>query len=343
MPNSNISLTKTNQRVLISDEFYTRREDIDKELAHYADHFRDKIVYCNCDNPETSAFVDHFRTNFLSYGLKKLICTHYDPGFSHMAKVLTPAVMTTFENDGHPGNYLHSREKVVIEGNGDFRSPACRKILEEADIIVSNPPFSKIRHYLGQIMKYKKQFLIVGSLTHISYRGFFPLFKDDQVWLGRSDIRWFVVPKDFEHKDQISSVKRDAEGRKLMEVSAAEWLTNLPHKKRNTPIKLKETLKTIEDRTAFYDNFDAIDIPKFSLIPSDYQGVMGVPLSFMRHYCPDQFEIVGISTEDCPGGVPLIDGKALFIRVFIKQRQSAENGVFVRKERNGKLRAVKLL
>lgn len=254
------------------DEFYTQIVDIENELKHYRKHFEDAVVLCNCDDPDWSNFWKYFYLNFEVLGLKKLISTHYDP-----------------ENSTYKMEYDGTGEPVItnLEGNGDFRSPECIELLKEASIVVTNPPFSLFREYVAQLMEYKKKFLIIGNQNAITYKEIFPLIKDGEMWLGhgfRGNVGFFGSP----YEDYaVSSHHKDG----LIRVSGVMWFTNLDHSKRHEELILYKNYNPEEYPT--YDNYDAIEVSKTVDIPVDYDGVMGVPVTFLDKYNPEQFEIVG--------------------------------------------------
>ena len=252
-----------------NDEFYTQLTDVSKELMHYKQHFKDKIVLCNCDDPTWSAFWKYFHLNFSVLGLKKLISTHYD-------KTQPTYKM---EYTGGDDNDIEVGVKTPLEGNGDFRNQECLDLLDEADIVVTNPPFSLARLYIATLMEHDKPFLIIGDLNWITYKEVFPLLKDNKIWLGNCAVKEFIQPD--------GSIKKF--GNKL-------WFTNLDHKKRHEKLVLWKNYTPEEYPT--YDNYDAINVDKVSDIPCDYNGVMGVPITFLDKYNPEQFEIVGMDLND---------------------------------------------
>ena len=257
-----------------NDEFYTQRVDIESELCHYADHFRGKTVYCNCDDPTWSEFWRFFVRNFKPWGLKKLIATHYEPdaqNYSYKLE-LEPDVDGTFSIQKEP-------VKTPLPCNGDFRSAACVELLQEADIVVTNPPFSLFREYVAQLMEYGKKFLVIGSMNAITYKEFFPLLRDDRVWIGCNNPKEFGTPAGT-----------------LQKFGNICWYTNLDIPKRHEPLDLRGNYyRGNEDQYPHYDNYDAIEVSKTTDIPCDYYGTMGVPISFLDKYCPEQFDIVGIT------------------------------------------------
>lgn len=270
------------------DEFYTTRQDIEAELCHYAEHFKDKVVYCNCDDPVTSEFWQFFVRNFKPYGLKKLIATHYEPDEKNYAYSLE--ICEDTNGDGRI-DYLDEPTVKQLPCNGDFRSAACIELLKEADIVVTNPPFSLFREYMAQLMEYGKKFVIIGHQNAIKYKEIFPLIKDEKVWLGYGfpgNVGFFKAPK---YKDYAVS-SQHKEG--LIRVSGVIWMTNLDIPKRHIPIDLRGNYYSTE-KYPKYVNYDAIEVSKVADIPCDYFGEMGVPITFMNQYNPDQFEIVGMN------------------------------------------------
>jgi hypothetical protein len=289
------------------DEFYTQLTDIEKELKHYKSHFSGKTVFCNCDDPEESNFWKYFYLNFEVLGLKKLIATHYDP------KEPTYKI----EYDGE-------RIKIdKLEGNGDFRSQECIELLKESDVVVTNPPFSLFREYVAQLMEYDKKFLIIGNQNAITYKEIFPLLKGNKMWLGysiHSGDREFRVPN---HYTIYSPSKRvDSEGNQYVRVVGVRWFANLDYEERHEDILLYK--KYNETDYPKYDNYDAINVDKTKDIPCDYHGAMGVPITFMDKYNPEQFEITGqmvtTKVDEFNHGYPYINGKKLYARIVIKRR-----------------------
>ena len=304
------------------DEFYTRREDIERELTHYADHFRGKTVYCNCDDPETSEFWRFFVRNFWAYGLKKLMATHYDPDEKNYSYKLE---LTELPD----GQFSYAGVKTQIPCNGDFRSAACIELLKEADIVVTNPPFSLFREYVAQLMEYGKKFVIIGNQNALTYREIFTLLRDNQIWLGYySGDMAFKVPDYYEAKETRFWI--DETGQKWRSMGNACWYTNLDIPKRHMPLDLRGNLYAgNEDRFLFFDNYDAINVDKVADIPNDFYGVMGVPVTFMDKYCPEQFEIIGLAAGNIRGlsGMipstgkdgPYINGKLKYGRIMIRR------------------------
>jgi hypothetical protein len=288
------------------DEFYTRLQDIEKELQHYKHHFKDKVVYCNCDDARHSSFFKYFSLNFEHLGLKKLITTCYEGGQGGKALYLE------YSGDLN-GNKIPDPEEIGVhdlQGDGDFRSPECVELLKQADIVVTNPPFSLFREYVAQLITYGKKFLIVGNQNAITYKEIFPLLKANEMWLGCNMVKIFDTPD---------------EGDKTF--GNICWFTNLDHNKRNEELILFR--KYDPDQYPKYDNYDAIEVSKTVDIPMDYEGIMGVPITFMFKHNPDQFEIVGCSYSygrpaewsphtDMSGS---IDGINIYKRLFIRNKK----------------------
>ena len=337
--------TSTGNRTLTSaksakqDEFYTQYVDIQKEVEAYLEYdentFRGKVVYCNCDDPFESNFFKYFAANFNKLGLKKLITTSYDgspiagvqlalPEFTEgngkRAKPKATAVeideVTDITGDGSVGIddvklFLQSNphSRTPLKEGGDFRSAECVELLKQADIVVTNPPFSLFREFVTQLVEHDVQFLIIGNTNAITYKDIFPLIKDNRLWLGCTNFNvgmFFEVPDHFEHFHHVDVHT----GRKRARVSTSCWYTNLEHGRRHRPLTLMtmaENLryskhKEIKGKAAYdrYENYDAIEVPFTDSIPRDYQGVMGVPITFLDKYSPDQFEIVGTLDSSDP-------------------------------------------
>lgn len=316
--NGNLHKAKVNK----NDEFYTQLTDIEKELMHYKEHFKDKIVYCNCDDPEWSNFWKYFHLNFEHLGLKKLIATFYHIGTS----------VYKMEYTGGDDNNISAGIKTPLTGNGDFRSEECVETLKDSDIVVTNCPFSLFREYVALLMKYEKKFLIIGNLNAITYKEFFPLIKDNQVWMGMTmngtGHHWFRIPDEYD-TGKIKVV----DGIRYATIGSACWWTNLDNKKRHE--KLISFKIYNPDEYPTYDNYDCINVNKIVDIPVDYCGVIGVPIGFINAYNPEQFEIVGVSaswdesdsmkmlkTSDKHRHNPIIEGKEIYRRLFVKRKSN---------------------
>ena len=321
--NRNLNEAKANKK----DEFYTQLADIEVELRNYKEHFKGKVVYCNCDDPRLSNFFHYFSYNFEHLGLKKLIATCYKSQnmdlFSQNDS--EQAIYLEYSGDKN-GNKVPDPDEIGIKplkGDGDFRSAECLELLAEADIVVTNPPFSLFREYLAQLIKYDKDFLIIGAQNAITYTDIFPSIKENKLWLGltmNSSNRWFQVPDDYENYHKIENEK------KFAFVAGVVWYTNLSHSKRNEDIVLYKKYNTEEYPT--YDNYNAIEVRKVKEIPRDYKGVMGVPVSFLHKFNPEQFKIVGSNRgvrQDIKNGVygrgTFLNGKETFKRLFITNKK----------------------
>jgi len=282
------------------DEFYTRLEDIELELKHYRPHFKGKTVLCNCDDPRCSNFFRYFTLNFEVLGLKKVIATCYknqdvDLFSQHDCE---RAVYQIYEGDKNKNKKVDDEEIEVryLEGDGDFRSKECVELLKEADIVVTNPPFSLFREFVSFLVQHNKKFLIIGNVNALKYKEIFPLIMDNKLWLGasiHSGDREFQVPDDYPL--QASSWRVDENGKKYIRVKGVRWYTNLDYEERYEDIPLFRKYNANEYPK--YVNYDAIEVSKTSDIPCDYDGVMGVPITFMDKYNPNQFEIVGMSLD----------------------------------------------
>ena len=300
-----------------NDEFYTQLSDIEKEMAHYKEFFKGKIVYCNCDDARESNFFKFFANNFESLGLKKLITTGY--------KENGKGVKLVYEGDKN-GNFMVDDEEITVtelNGNGDFRSEECIELLKECDVVVTNPPFSLFREYVAQLMEYGKKFIIVGNGNAVTYKEIFPYIKNNELWIGASKGIGgkfsFIVPNDYDNKFVY-----EENGVRLGQVNSACWFTNISHTKRNTPLTLYK--KYSADEYPKYDNYDAIE-SKTAEIPMDYEGVIGVPITFLDKYCPTQFEIISIMsgakgetfTNGNDGRAKFyFNGKGVYARLLIK-------------------------
>lgn len=280
------------------DEFYTQLADIERELRHYKRHFKDKVVYCNCDDPRVSNFFHYFSYNFEQLGLKRLLATSYKSRERDLFSQNDSEQAIYLEYDGDKNqNMVPDPDEIGVEplkGDGDFRSPESIELLKQADVVVTNPPFSLFREYVAQLMKHDKKFVIIGSLNAITYNDIFKFIKADKLWLGygfQAGNAYFAVPN---AGDYAKGVYDPATG--LVKFRNVAWFTNLDTAKRHEDLILFKTYNPDEYPT--YDNYDAIEVAKIADIPCDYDGVMGVPLTFLDKYNPDQFEILGLSGGD---------------------------------------------
>lgn len=303
-----------------NDEFYTQLSDVSNELKHYRQHFAGKVVFCNCDDPTWSAFWKYFHLNFAKLGLKKLVSTHYD------------RTQPTYkmEYDGGDDDNIEVGMVTPLEGNGDFRNQECLDILDECDIVVTNPPFSLFREYLACLVKHKKKFLIIGNMNAITYKEVFPLIKDNELWLGvtrqGTGSMWFVVPDDFPEK----TGQKIVDGIRYQTIGSSAWFTNLDHLARHEKLILWK--EYTPEEYPKYANYDVIECSKLANIPIDYADVMGVPITFLGKYCPEQFEIIGMAEDNGKGFSGeaahwdgenphcIINGKAMYKRIFIRKR-----------------------
>lgn len=338
-----------------NDEFYTQLSDIENELRHYKEHFRGKVIFCNCDDPYESNFFKYFAMNFRELGIKKLISTSYATSkiaFNQLQFDGRDIDIITKKNpykielervediNGDGAIDLEDVELMlkkeppkVLEGDGDFRSEECVELLKQADIVVSNPPFSLFREYIGQLMEYKKDFIILGNMNALNY--LIPLVKEKKIWYGvsiHSGDREFMVPDTYPLN--ASGARIDENGNKYIRVKGVRWFTNLDYPARHEKLALWKNY-TAEEYPV-YDNYAAINVDKYSEIPCDYNGVMGVPISFMDYYCPEQFDIIGITyskdrnadiealrTDTKHRHVGIINRKEKYPRVLIRKKTCA--------------------
>lgn len=303
-----------------NDEFYTQLSDIEKECAHYRPHFKGATILCNCNDALHSNFAKYFSLNFEHLGLKRLICTAYKVDGEH-------GKVCIYEGDknGNRVPDLDEWECHMLDGDGGFASEECIALLKEADIVVTNPPFSLFREYVSLLMQYEKKFLIIGNGNAVSYKEIFPLIKENKMWIGAGKgmggkaVEFMVDEKIYDTTK--GSVNRIENGICYVGVMMVTWFTNLDHDKRHQPIDLYK--KYNAEEYPKYDNYDAIEVSKVCEIPMDYNGVMGVPISFLDKYCPTQFEIKGLDryVEDNPryGYRFRINGKETYARILIKK------------------------
>ena len=307
-----------------NDEFYTQLTDVSKELMHYKHHFKDKIVFCNCDDPTWSAFWKYFHLNFSALGLKKLISTHYDK--------TEPTYK--MEYTGGDDNDIEVGVKTPLEGNGDFRNQECLDLLDEADIVVTNPPFSLFREYVACLMAHEKKFLIIGNRNALTYKEIFPLIRDDKLWLGngfQNGNAYFRIPENADTSIYAKGVYDEVT--KLVKFRNCIWFTNMDLAKRHEKLILWKNY-TPEEYPK-YTSYDVIEVSKTDAIPVDYEGVMGVPITFMDKYNPNQFEIIGMAEDNGKGlsGTEakwdgtnphcIVNGKAQYKRIFIRKKVGA--------------------
>lgn len=311
--NSNLHMSRAGK----TDEFYTQISLIESELRHYKHFFRGKTVFCNCDDPEASNFWKYFELNFEQLGLKKLISTHYETD--------KPSYKLELTKDQNSDGRVNSRDiiQTPLQQNGDFRSPECLEIMKNADVIVTNPPFSLFREYVAQLIENGKHFLIIGNQNAITYREILPLFVENKIWLGyNSGHFWFRVPDDYEEKK--TDFKIDEMGVKWRRMGNICWFTNIDIEKRHENMTLFRNYTP--EKYPKYDNYDAINVDRTIDIPCDYFGVMGVPITFADKHNPAQFEILGDSRyhdgQDFSDDINVINGKTLYRRLLIKRNRT---------------------
>jgi hypothetical protein len=315
--NKNLHKAKTNKK----DEFYTQLTDIENELKHYKKHFKGKVIYCNCDDPRVSNFFHYFSYNFEKLGLKKLITTCYKSKEIDLFSQNDSEQAISLEYNGDKnGNHVPDLEEIGIhhlKGDGDFRSEESIELLKEADIVVTNPPFSLFREYVAQLVEYDKKFIIVGHQNATKYKEIFKLIKENKIWLGygfKGGAGHFIN----KYYEDYATATDKQEG--MIRVSGVVWLTNLEISKRNEDLILYKHYT--EEEYPKYDNYDAIEVSKTKEIPLDYGGIMGVPITFLNKYNPQQFEIVGMTSgRDEFEAVP--------IKKYINPKQNNEDGTII--------------
>lgn len=319
MSNSRLQKAKKQKK----DEFYTQLSDIEKELVHYKDCFKDKTVLCNCDDPRISNFFKYFSYNFEYLGLKKLISTCYknqEPDL-FSANNSERAIWLEYNGDKN-GNRVPDPKEIGIKQfkhDGDFRSLECIELLKQADIVVTNPPFSLFREYVAQLVEYDKKFIIIGNKNAITYKDIFNLIKENKLWLGYRNVNndmWLFLPDDEEEYEKI------VDGKKMKHIQAC-WFTNIDHRKRHQDLILYK--KYTPEEYPKYDNYDAIEVSKTKDIPCDYDGAMGVPITFLDKFNPKQFEILGMDDHrlqypEWRGRGPDLNGKPIYRRIIIKRK-----------------------
>jgi len=311
-----------------NDEFYTQLSDIENELRHYKPHFKDKVVLCNCDDPRVSNFFHYFSYNFEHLGLKKLITTCYKNNNRDLFSQNDSEQAIYLEYDGFRQNEnIPNIEDIGIKhlkGDGDFRSPECVELLKQADIVVTNPPFSLFREYLSQLMEHDKKFLIIGDQNAITYKEIFSFIKKNKLWTGVTNggTKWFAVPDHYDIKTE--NRKKVENGQKYFSKGSIVWFTNLDHNRRHEELILWK--KYTPEEFPKYDNYNAINVNKTKEIPMDYDGYMGVPITFLDKFNPAQFEIVNIDTflvKELTGKTSrfILNGRMLYARIVIKNKK----------------------
>lgn len=307
------------------DEFYTQLSDIESELKYYEKHFKNKVVFCNCDDPRNSNFFNYFAYNFEKLGLKKLITTCYKNQETDLffQEENEKAVFLEYTGDKN-GNKIPDAEEIgltPLKGDGDFRSKESIELLKQADIVVTNPPFSLFREYVDQLVKYDKKFLIIGNINAITYKEIFKLIKENKAWLGINmgrGISGFIVPNHYELYGTETRI--DEFGNRIISPNNCLWLTNLDTFKRHEDILLTKTYYGNETVYPKFDNYNAINVNKTQDIPMDYEGVMGVPITFLHKYNPDQFELIKFRKGDDEKDLS-INGKCPYFRILIRNKR----------------------
>ena len=308
MKNSNLHEAKRAK----NDEFYTQLSDIERELQHYTEHFKNKVVLCNCNDAIHGSFAQYFALNFERLGLTELICTSYGDGDENGKVCIYHG-----DKNGNRIPDLDEWEQYELNGKGDFRSEEMIELLKRADIVCTNPPFSLFREYVAQLMAYNKKFLIIGNGNAITYKEVFPLIKENKMWLGCTlfcgKMPFFRVPND---TDVSKGAKHyyNEKGELMKQVNSIAWFTNLDHNKRHIPLDLYKRYSAEEYPK--YDNYDAIEVSKTADIPMDYDGVMGVPITFLDKYCPTQFKIIKFRKGNDDKDLS-VNGKCPYFRILI--------------------------
>jgi hypothetical protein len=317
--NTNLHKAKNNKK----DEFYTQLSDIENELRHYKDHFKNKVVYCNCDDPRVSNFFHYFSYNFEHLGLKKLIATCYKNQDADLFSIneSEQAVYLEYTGDKNGNSVPDANEIGVkpLKGDGDFRSQESIELLKQADIVVTNPPFSLFREYVAQLIEYDKKFLIIGNLNSVTYKDIFKLIKSNKLWFGHSihsGDREFRVPEDYPLTAASSRI--DEKGNKFIRVKGVRWFTNMDYTERYEDLILHK--EYTPEEYPKYDNYNAINVDKTKDIPIDYVGHIGVPITFLDKYNPEQFEIVKFRKGDDDKDL-VINGKSPYFRIIIKNKK----------------------
>ena len=298
------------------DEFFTLYADVQRELQHYPDAFRGKVVYCNCDDPDTSQFVRYFQDHFQALGLRQLIASCYAAALHTTGSTSPLGRAVSYEHIGGQPVF----RQLPLEGDGDFRSPACVRMLEQADVVVTNPPFSLFRDFIRLLAAHNKQFLVIGNVNAITYKEVFQLIQENRAWLGVNlgrGISGFVVP---EHYDAYGSeIHTNAAGQRIIATNNCLWLTNLDVNYRHERLRLTRTYAGHERDYPTYDNCDGIHVKRTQDIPLDYPGLMGVPITFLHKFNPDQFELVRFRKGE-DGKDLRIAGKCPYFRILIRHK-----------------------
>lgn len=308
-----------------NDEFYTQLSDIENELQYYKNHFKNKVVYCNCDDPLVSNFFNYFALNFKELGLKKLIASCYKEQenglFNTSMKEVENGYFIEYDGKNYEKDKISLNDVTYFDGDGDFRSSESIELLKQSDIVVTNPPFSLFREYIAQLIKYDKKFLTIGNINAITYKEIFKLIKENKAWLGINlgrGISGFIVPEHYELYGTEAGI--DSSGNRIVSPNNCLWLTNLDIKKRHEDIQLTKQYFGNEKEYPKYDNYDGINVNKTKDIPLDYDGYMGVPITFLHKFNPDQFEIIKFRKGNDEKDLS-INGKCPYFRILIKNKR----------------------
>ncbi|MCQ2260104.1 MAG: adenine-specific methyltransferase EcoRI family protein [Bacteroidales bacterium] len=303
-----------------SDEFYTQLCDIERELQHYTQHFKDKVVFCNCDDPRISNFFRYFVDNFEALGLKKVIAACYREQEYDLFSTTESEPGFYFVYEGGNVSFEHL-EVRHFRGNGDFRSTESIELLQQSDIVVTNPPFSLFREFVAQLVRYDKQFLIIGNVNAITYKDIFNLIQKDKAWLGVNlgrGISGFIVPDHYDLYGTEAHIDKD--GNRIIATNNCLWLTNLELSQRHKEIPLTKEYIGNEEKYPKFDNCNGINVDKTQDIPMDYNGLMGVPITFLHKYNPAQFEIIRFRKGD-DGKDLCINGQCPYFRILVKNKR----------------------
>lgn len=304
-----------------SDEFYTQLCDIESELQHYKGHFKDKVVFCNCDDPRISNFFKYFSDNFDELGIKKIITSCYREKAEDLIGNGSEKGGFFFEYKGTTTEKRYPIDVKYFNGDGDFRSTESIELLKQSDIVVTNPPFSLFREYVEQLVKHDKKFLIIGNVNAITYKEIFKLIKENKAWLGINlgrGVSGFIVPEHYELYGTEARI--DDSGNRIVSPNNCLWLTNLDTSKRHEDIILTKKYSGNENDYPKYDNYDGINVNKTKDIPFDYKGAMGVPITFLHKFNPDQFEIIKFRKGDDEKDLS-INGKCPYFRILVKNKR----------------------
>ena len=307
-----------------NDEFYTQFADIERELEYYKEHFKNKVIFCNCDDPMKSNFFKYFVLNFKKLKIKKIISACYVKGnynlFNCESQKNSKGYFFEYSGGENEISIPNLENIKYFKGDGDFRSKESIELLKQADIVVTNPPFSLFREYIAQIIEYKKNFLIIGNINAITYKEIFKLIKENKIWLGINmgrGISGFIVPEYYELYGTETTI--DEFGNRIVSPNNCLWLTNLDNFKRHENINLTKVYKGNENSYPKYDNYNGININRTQDIPFDYYGVMGVPITFLHKFIPEQFEIIKFRKGEDDKDLS-INGKCPYFRILIRNK-----------------------